>query len=138
MRANSVRNYAAKISDVYKSLINNSRKKNSHTNFHFFQEGFMRKNCPQISVRIYCEFWLGFDARKFSKDSCAKISDVHKSSINNFRKKFFHKKISTFSKEGFKLKNCPQISVRIYLEFWLGLDAREFSKELCHKNFRCL
>ena len=77
MRANSVRNYATKISDVYKSLINNSRKKIFHLKISTFsKEGFMRKICPQMSVRIHVDFWVGLDARKFSKDSCAKI--VHK------------------------------------------------------------
>ena len=77
MRANSVRNYATKISDVYKSLINNFRKKIFHKKISTFsQEGCMQKNCPKIWLRFDVEFSTGLDARKFSKDSCAKI--VHK------------------------------------------------------------
>ena len=96
-----------------------------------FSKELCLKCLCQIFELIKLEFCLPNSVRNYA----AKISDVYKSLINNSRKKIFHIKISTFSKEGFMRKNCPQISVRIYVEFWVGLDARKFSKELCHRNF---
>ena len=62
----------------------------------------MRQNCPQISVRIHVEFWLGLDARKIHMPK-TKVEI----SIEDLASNMFNSRSYKFRTVGVELARAP-------------------------------